>query len=194
MHLSRDMKRRSETKLQLTEEEKPILKHLRRAFREVAGKADGGRIGKLTVLAFRLEFPNSKTENMLGNAYVRSIPPLRKMLADEGGSISAAEAAARLGVSRATVLRKYREQRLLGWRDYYAGDLNFPLWQFDNEGLLPGLEEVMKVLRSDAPVEDIGRILFFVSWYHSLDGQRPLDCLRQGNVEAAVRTAQAYVS
>ena len=139
------MKARPTTKRQLTEQEKRILKQLRLTFRDVAGKADADKIAKLTVLAFRREFPQIKgTQNVLANAYVRAIPSLRKVLATEGGSINAAEAAKRLGVSRATVLRRYREKRLVGWRDYHDAEVRFPVWQFTKNGLLPGIEEVME--------------------------------------------------
>jgi hypothetical protein len=180
--------------LPLTTKEKAILKHLRLAFREVAGKAGADRIGKLTVLAFRHEFPNAKSENALANAYVRAIPSLRKMLADEGGSINAAETAKRLGVSRTTVMRHYREKRLVGWRDYYGAEVKFPCWQFTENGLLAGFDKVMEVFRSAKCLDDIGVILFFVSQYDAFGGQRPLDCLREGNVNEAVRIADAHVS
>jgi hypothetical protein len=187
-------KAKRETPLQrneflLTTEEESILKHLRLAFREVAGKAGADRIGKLTVLAFRHEFPNA-----IANAYVRAIPSLRKMLADEGGSINAAETAKRLGVSRTTVMRHYREKRLVGWRDYYGAEVKFPRWQFTENGLLPGFEKVMEVFRGANCLDDIGIILFFVSQYDALGGQRPLDCLREGNVNDAVRIANAHIS
>jgi excisionase family DNA binding protein len=180
-------------KLELTDKERPILKHLRVAFRAVADKCDADRIARLTVLAFRLEFPNTITVNKLANAYVRSIPPLRKALAEEGGSISVSEAAKLLGISRSTVLRRYRERRLLGWRDYFGGQIQLPAWQFSGKGLLPGFDEVMAVLRRSTHLDDIAGILFFLSQYHSLDGQRPLDCLREENLEAAIRTAHSYV-
>lgn len=189
------MKKRRKSKLDLTDQEKRILKQLRLAFRQVAGKADAGRIAKLTVLAFSREFPQRKgTQNVLANAYVRAIPTLRKALADEGGSVNAADAAKRLGVSRATVLRRYREKRLVGWRDYHGAEVRFPVWQFHNNGLLPGIEDVLAVFRRENYLGDIGTTLFFVSRYYSLDGQRPLDCLREGNVEDAVRTAHVHVS
>jgi hypothetical protein len=181
------------TELELTANEKPILGHLRLAFREIAGKADAARIAKMTVLAFRLEFPNAATQNKLANAYVRGIPALRKVLADEGGSISAAEVAGRLGLSKSTVLRRYREKRLLGWRDFHGAEIRFPVWQFTGRSMLPGFDEVMKVLRTGAPVDDIACVLFFLSQFHSLDGQRPLDCLREGNVQAAVQTAYQHI-
>lgn len=180
-------------RLELSETERPILKHLRLSFRAVADKCDADRIAKMTVLAFRLEFPNTITANKLGNAYVRSIPPLRKALAQEGGSISVSEAATLLGISKSTVLRRYKEKRLLGWRDYFGGQVQLPAWQFTSEGLLPGFDEVMAVLRKATHLDDIAGILFFLGQYHSLDGQRPLDCLREGNLEAAVRTAHSYV-
>lgn len=189
------MKTRPNTKRQLTEQEKRILKQLRLTFRDVAGKADADKIAKLTVLAFRREFPQGEgTRNVVANAYVRAIPSLRKMLVTEGGSINATEAAKRLGVSRATVLRRFREKRLAGWRDYHGAEVRFPVWQFTKDGLLPGFEEVMEIFRNENYRDDIATILFFVSQYYSLDGQRPLDCLREGNVEDALRTAHVHVS
>lgn len=59
MVVSHELKKwNMQPKLELTEKEKPILKQLRVAFRAVADKCDADRIAKMTVLAFRLEFPN----------------------------------------------------------------------------------------------------------------------------------------
>jgi hypothetical protein len=99
-----------------------------------------------------------------------------------------------LGIAKTTVLRRYRQKRLVGWRDYYGAEVRFPRWQFTKSGLLPGIEEVMAVFRDANCVSDLGIVLFFVSQFDALDGQRPLDRLREGHVNEVLRIANSRVA
>ena len=188
------MSKRMRGQIELTEEEKSILRHLRLAFRKISGKSKAERIARMTVLAFRHEFPESNTDNKYANALIRGIPARRRALTVEGGSVTAAEVAKRLGVSRKTVLSRYRKRRLIGWWDQFNHLHKFPIWQFKGENLLPGIERVLGVLRTFPDLDDMGTIFFFLCQYDSLDCRRPLDCLREGNIQDALRTAEGYVT
>jgi hypothetical protein len=60
--------------------------------------------------------------------------------------------------------------------------------------VLPGLEEVLAVLRASPAVDDWGAILFFLNKRDSLEAQRPLDALREGKVDAVKRAAYGFAS
>jgi hypothetical protein len=73
-----------------------------------------------------------------------------------------------------------------------GGEYAFPLWQFDEgtrDGLLPGLT---RVLRSFSVEDPWMRSEFMLAPDDRLGGKRPLDALREGEAEAALRTASAY--
>jgi hypothetical protein len=187
------MKTRAKSGQVLTREEKSIFNRLRQAFRQVSDKAPADRIAAITVVAFRSEFPESNRENNYGNALIRGIPARRRLLAEEGGGIVAREVGKRLGFSETKVISMYRRRTLIGWWDQFDNVFRFPVWQFKDKGLIPGIEQALDVLRAAQYMDDMGIMLFFLSQYHSLDGQRPLDCLREGRIEEVVKTAHGYV-
>lgn len=126
-------------------------------------------------------------------AYARGRIARKKMLAAEGGSISAEEAAERLGITAATLLRRYRNGRVLGWKEPGKAAVHFPVWQFKGSGLLSGLAEVLSALaKGYAELDDMGRIGFFLVQFGFLGGHRPLDLLRKGRIADAMLAAQAF--
>ncbi len=99
----------------------------------------------------------------------------QKLAANEGGSVSAVQAARILGVSPATVLRRWRNHRLVAWK--HGGSVRVPVWQFDGEKMLKGIEETLQIFASD----DQWRVMrYFLGKRLSLGGCRPLDLLRAG--------------
>lgn len=112
----------------------------------------------------------------------------------EGGSISADEARMTLGgLSKEAVLKRYRKGQLLGWREARQGAVRFPVWQFKNDNVLPGIPEVLAILNEAPWMDDWGRILFFLNARRSLGGKRPLDSLREGKLDFLVELAKAEI-
>jgi hypothetical protein len=64
----------------------------------------------------------------------------------------------------------------------------YPAWQFGPSGMLAGFVEVLAELRLADPWSQAA---FFLGENTYLDGRRPLDVIRGGNVEAAQRAAWA---
>jgi hypothetical protein len=144
------------------------------------------------VLLRGLEMPEA-TEALqrydpLAAARLRGLRAKERLLQAEGGTISAEEAGRRLHLTRQAVDKRRRAGRLLalsGGRRGYA----YPLWQFQDHGLLPGLPEVFTDLsRHDAWMQ----LAFFLQENPYLDGAVPLVRLRQGDVAAVRRAAQGY--
>ena len=120
-------------------------------------------------------------------AYARGKIAREKMSLAEGGWISAAKAARLLGISVPQVLCRWRCHRLIGWPSGKA--VRFPAWQFTDSKLLPGIEEVLQIFRSN----DWWRIvLYFLGTRRSLSNERPLDLLRRGESEKVIRHAADY--
>jgi hypothetical protein len=133
------------------------------------------------------------TDPGLAAAYARGPEVRKKLRAADGGSISTAEAAARLGISRSALLRRYRGGQVLGWIENDGAEVRFPVWQFEGAALLPGLTEVLAALKAGCRLDDAGRMLFFRSEFGFLGSRRPLDFLRYGRIESALRAARAYM-
>ena len=111
----------------------------------------------------------------------------------EGGSISTSEAASRLGVPRATVLRWCRAGKLIGWKEGRSA-LRIPLWQFKGRNLLPGLSEVLLTASASwNTISDYELMLFLLSNLSCLKGRRLIDLLREGDVERAKQAAVNYI-
>lgn len=107
----------------------------------------------------------------------------------DGGSISADEAARRLGISKTSVLKWHKNGQLLGWRETKQKAVRFPVWQFSKHEVLTGLSEVLSILSKAPQIDDWGRVMFFLNPRDSLGGKRPLDALRAGNFSLVERLA-----
>ena len=110
------------------------------------------------------------------------------LLHAEGGTISADEAATSLSLTRQGVDRRRRAGRLLaltvGRRGY-----RYPVWQFADHGMLPGIEETLVALNSFG---EWSRMSWFINPTVDLGGRFPLSLLREGRVELVVRAAHRY--
>lgn len=141
------------------------------------------------VLLHALEEPETlatlQKEDPLAEARLRGLERRVELLKAEGGSLGVNEVAARLGITRQAVDKRRRNRQLLALplgQNRYA----YPAWQFTEKGVLPGLEEVLRSFQEDAPWSNAA---FFLSRSYALEGKRPLDELRQGNVEGVKRAA-----
>jgi hypothetical protein len=123
-----------------------------------------------------------KTKSQYAAALMRGLAVREELKLQEGGSCSADEARSLLGISKTAVLKRYQKGQLLGWREAGQGAVRFPVWQFQEHGVLPGLPEVLAVFAKADWVDDWTRILFFLGARRSLDGRRPLDLLREGKI------------
>ena len=137
----------------------------------------------------------SRPRGGLAEAMARGIQARQSLKDMEGGGVSAEEARPFLGfITRQAVLDRYKRGRLLGWRETRQNAVRFPVWQFASDGMLPGMEAVLAILRASAVVDDWAAVAFFLAPRESLGGRRPLDALREGRVEDALRAAEAYVA
>jgi len=128
-----------------------------------------------------------ETPSPLLPALLRGAQAKRQLLEAEGGTLSAAEVARLLRLSRQAVDKQRRTGRLLALR---AGpSWRYPAWQFIDGQSLPGLPEVLAALRAVSPWTTAA---FLLSRNTRLGERRPVDLLRRGELDAVERAAQAH--
>jgi hypothetical protein len=144
------------------------------------------------VLIAALEQPAALQElaryDALASARVRGLEARQRLLAAEGGPLRGEELATLLQISRQAVDKRRRLGRLLGIR-IGPHRYDYPSWQWTEQGVLPGLEEVLQDLRHHDPWMQLA---FFVNGNICLDGKTPVAELRRGHLAAVRRAARLY--
>jgi len=138
--------------------------------------------------ALQASTPRQQADDPLAAARLRGLQRRQSILEAEGALLSAQQVAERLGLSRQAVDNRRRAGRLLALHTGRRG-LGYPAWQFDERGVLAGLEESLSALRVDDPWM---RAWFFLAPDPRLDGRRPLDVLRAREFDRVRRAAEAY--
>lgn len=173
-----------------------VFNAVARAVTEMDERALGDAAGASSdyaALLKMLERPEAVAElspgDPLAEARLRGLRMRERLLGAEGGTVSAGEAGELLGgISRQAVDKRRRAGRLLalpaGGRGY-----RYPVWQFAEGGVLPGLEEVLPDLGVGDPWM---RAAFFLGGNVRLEGDTPLEELRRGRVEKVRRAARSY--
>ncbi|HVV19393.1 MAG TPA: DNA-binding protein [Pseudonocardiaceae bacterium] len=64
-------------------------------------------------------------------------------------ALTVTEAARTIGVDNSRIRHRLLARRLMGWKD--RGGWRLPAWQFTENGVLPGLEQVLASLPADQP-------------------------------------------
>ena len=140
--------------------------------------------------AVRAAYPREETLTAAANL------GFLEMMAQEGGSVSAARAAQMYGgtapVTPEAMRKAAKAGQLIGVQDG-LGEWLFPVWQFSKRGgVLPGLREVLGTLREGHPAyTDLTPITFFLNPSPHLKGKTPLQALHDGEIEAVKRQALA---
>lgn len=124
----------------------------------------------------------------LAPARLRGLRAKERLLAAEGGTLSAAEVSQILGITRQAVDLRRKRGKLIGLmlgRHSYA----YPAWQFGPDGVLPGLEQVLSEL---ARFDPWMQVVFMLGTNDLLDGETPLAELRRGNTESVIAAARLF--
>jgi hypothetical protein len=128
------------------------------------------------------------TEVLLARARERGRSARTDLLAAEGGTLSKDEVAQRLHLSLEQVEEQRRAGRLIGLLSEQETYI-YPAWQFHANGMLSGVEDVLKDLRDHDPWMQAH---FFLSGDIRLNHETPLAELRRGHIEAVRRAARAH--
>jgi hypothetical protein len=121
-------------------------------------------------------------------ARIRGIRLKLELLSMEGGVISSEHVAKLLNLTRQGVDKRRASGKPIGismGRCGYA----YPVWQFQDGQVLPGLENVLKVMKEHPPWT---QVMFMLTGDLRLKGETPLAQLRQGNIDSVVQAARCY--
>ncbi|HET8524145.1 MAG TPA: hypothetical protein VFL82_13000 [Thermomicrobiales bacterium] len=154
---------------------------------EVAGAASN-----YAVLYQLLEQPEVldalRQKDPLASARLRGLRVKEWLLGQEGGCLTAPGMAKAIGITRQAVDHRRRQGQLIGL-DFGRRGYCYPAWQVDERGMLGGLPDVLQALSDYDPWTQAIFILNDNVW---LDGERPLDALRHGQVPRVVAAARQY--
>jgi hypothetical protein len=170
------------------------LEHLRHELpEEILAAAAGAESDFDVVLEGMLQAPairsaGAQAARPLAAARLRGLRAQATLLEAEGGALTPTETASLLRISRQAVNKRRRAGHLLALPAGRRGFV-YPVWQLSHAGALPGLEPVLGGLAGHDPWM---QARFFLSPNLRLDGARPLDELRRGNVERVVEVARVY--
>jgi hypothetical protein len=112
------------------------------------------------------------------------------LLRAEGGCISDQEVADLLELENITIVEDWRRYRQIVAIKSDDETWMYPVWQFARKPkrVMLGIRDCLAELDSD---DDWQTTVFFLSYMTRLAGKRPLDCLRAGKIEAAIKAARA---
>lgn len=138
-----------------------------------------------------IELPKAAPDASFERVRLRSLGADDELRDAEGGGLSDAEFAARLKIKSRETIRQYREKhRIFGWRKDLRS-YRYPAWQIYHNQLLPGLERVIAVL-TQKRLQPLSIISYFLTPSSDLGDARPLDLLRQGEVQEVVAHSDRY--
>jgi hypothetical protein len=120
-------------------------------------------------------------------AFLRGKEICENDLRASGGSFRLEQVEKFLGVSRQAIDKKVRDDALLAIPGPH-GRRRYPVVQFNADGVLPGLQSVLKRLPS---ANDWFRLNFLITPNSHLGGRRPIDLLKEGKAELVVGAAKA---
>jgi hypothetical protein len=117
--------------------------------------------------------------------------PMDSLLAARGGCIREAEVVELMGLADASIVDRWRHHRQIISVRNEAGQWIYPVWQFarKHRRIMLGIRDCLAELSFES---EWVPLVFFLSSMKNLGGHTPLDCLRAGKIEAAIKAARQY--
>jgi hypothetical protein len=121
----------------------------------------------------------------LAEVKLRGIEAKKELIDMAGGTMSGAHVAEVLGLTRQSVEKRRRNNKLIGLAQGRRGYV-YSIFQFEGGNTLPGLEDVLKTLSEHDPWT---QLIFLVERNDRLGGKTPIDLLRSGNISPVLLAA-----
>jgi hypothetical protein len=128
-----------------------------------------------------------QTPDPLRAARSRAAQTMADLVRAEGGPLGVDEVAELLGISRAAVDKRRKNDALLGIQDGSRA-VRYPSWQFTATGVLDGLPQALGAIGVKDPWM---RLQFFLSYDGDLEAT-PLKALRSGRAKEVVSAAAKF--
>ena len=121
-------------------------------------------------------------------AMARGAAIKRELLTSAGGGLTSSQVARALGITRQAVDKRRGRRALLAVPNG-SGEYLYPACQFTSDGVITGLEEVLRAFRMQSPWTQLSVLLAPAP---ALRGKTILDALKSGVVETAVAIARSF--
>lgn len=124
----------------------------------------------------------------LARAFLDGLDAKARLIEQNGGIFKTEEVAEYLGITPQAVNKRRASRQLVGLTFRKRGYV-FPAWQFTDRGTVPGLEQVLLAL---ADHDEWMQNVFFINPNTRLGGRRPLDLLREGEIQEVLDSAREF--
>lgn len=140
----------------------------------------------LTALNTEEALASIRAHDPLAGARLRGLAAKQRLIETEGGSLSSAQVATALQITRQAVDRRRKEGKLLGVELGKKG-FRYPAWQI-------GLPNVHKVLAALEGRDSWEQLAFFLNPNALLNDRTPLEVMQEGerDITDVLRAASAY--
>jgi hypothetical protein len=121
-------------------------------------------------------------------AMARGAAIKRELLTAGGGGLTSSQVASALGITRQAVDKRRGRRALLAVPNG-SGEYLYPACQFTSDGVIPGLEEVLRAFQIQSPWTHLSVLLAPAP---ALGGKTILEALKSGDVETPVAIARSF--
>jgi hypothetical protein len=121
-------------------------------------------------------------------AMARGVAIKRELLSRAGGALSSTQVATALGITRQAVDKRRTRGTLLAVANG-SGDYVYPACQFTPDGVVPGLEEVLRAFQVESSWT---RLSVLLSPSPALRGRTVLHALKSGAIDKAVAVVESF--
>jgi hypothetical protein len=121
-------------------------------------------------------------------AMARGAAIKRELLTSAGGGLTSSQVARALGITRQAVDKRRGRRSLLAVPNG-SGEYLYPACQFTSDGVIAGLEEVLRAFRIQSPWTQLSVLLAAAP---ALGGKTILDALKSGVRETPVAIARSF--
>jgi len=140
-------------------------------------------LSDLAPLAVDLSSVDPLVEAMAQGAAIK-----RELLTSGGGGLSSSQVASALGITRQAVDKRRGRRALLAVPNG-SGEYVYPACQFSADGVIPGIEDVLRAFRIRSPWTQLSVLLAPAP---ALAGKTIVEALKSGTVERAVAIAASF--
>ena len=128
------------------------------------------------------------TVDPFAEAMARGAAIKRELLTSAGGGLTARQLASALGITRQAVDKRRGRRALLAVPNG-SGEYLYPACQFTADGVIPGLEEVLRAFQIQSPWTQLSVLLASAP---ALGGKTIIEALKSGVVETPIAIARSF--
>jgi hypothetical protein len=118
-------------------------------------------------------------------AMARGAAIKQELLTSGGAGLTSSQVSSALGITRQAVDKRRRRRALLALPNG-SGEYVYPACQFTSDGVIPGLEDVLRAFQIRSPWTQLSALLTPTP---ALDGKSIIEALKSGAIERAVAVA-----